>query len=87
MKSISFSEANKDFKAVLDAVNYNDAPIIVGSQNDNGAVIISLAHYNSLMATLYLLKSPANAKYLAMSIEQYRTGQVTVHSLKDNTSY
>lgn len=55
MKSISFSEANKDFKAVLDAVNYNDAPIIVGSQNDNSAVIISLAHYNSLMETLFLL--------------------------------
>lgn len=72
MKRISFSKANKDFEAVLDTVNYNDDPIIIGRQNDNDAVIMSLAYYNALMETLYLLKSSANANHLAISLEQYR---------------
>lgn len=71
MKRISFSKANKDFEAVLDTVNYNDAPIIIGSQNDSDVVIMSLAYYNALIETLYLLKSPANSLHLETSISQY----------------
>ena len=87
MKRISLSKAKKDFEAVLDTVNYNDDPIIIGRQNNNDAVIMSLAHYNSLMETLYLLKSPANSSHLSESIQQYRAGQFTVRGLKDKTSY
>lgn len=85
MKRISFSEANRDFQTVLDTVNYNDAPIIIVRQNDNDAVIISLTYYNGLLETLYLLKSPSNSSHLSESIQQYRTGQVTVHGLKNKT--
>lgn len=72
MKTISFSEASKDFEAVLNTVNDDADPIIIGRQNDNDAVVMSLAHYNGLVETLYLLKSSANAKHLATSIKQYR---------------
>ncbi len=72
MKTISFSKANRDFEALLDTVNNNADMVCVNRQNGNNAVIMSLANYNSLMETLYLLKSPANAKHLAISIEQYR---------------
>lgn len=73
MKTISFSKANRDFQAVLNTVN-NDADIVfINRQNDNGAVVMSLAHYNGLMETLYLLKSPVNSLHLAESIQQYRS--------------
>ncbi|WP_444543094.1 type II toxin-antitoxin system Phd/YefM family antitoxin [Methylogaea oryzae] len=36
------------------------------------AVMMSLDTFNSLMETVHLLKSPANAAHLARSIEQYR---------------
>lgn len=87
MKRISLSKAKKDFEAVLDTVNYNDDPIIIGRQNNNDTVIMSLAHYNGLMETLYLLRSPVNSSHLAESIQQYSAGQVRVHGLKDKTSY
>lgn len=74
MKSIRFSEANKDLEAVLNTVNDDADPIIIGRQNDNDAVVMSLAHYNSLMETLYLLGTPANAVHLAKSIEQCKNG-------------
>ena len=37
---------------------------------------MSLDYYNSLMETVHLLTSPANAAHLAESIEQYRAGNV-----------
>ncbi|WP_201595253.1 type II toxin-antitoxin system Phd/YefM family antitoxin [Psychrobacter vallis] len=81
MKIISFSEAKRDFQAVLDTVIDDADPLIIGRQNDSDAVIMSLAHYNSLMETLYLLKSPANAAHLAESIAQYQAGKTTMHEL------
>ncbi|WP_425457472.1 type II toxin-antitoxin system Phd/YefM family antitoxin [Azomonas agilis] len=44
---------------------------------------MSLEYYNSLMETVHLLKSPANATHLAKSIEQYRTTQVQERDLLD----
>ena len=37
---------------------------------------MSLDYYNSLIETVYLLKSPANAAHLSDSIEQFRAGKV-----------
>jgi len=78
MKVISFTEANKDFKAVLDTVNNGTDAVVINRQNDNDAVVMSSAHYNGLMKTLYLLKSSANADNLAKSIEQYKAGEVSL---------
>jgi antitoxin YefM len=36
------------------------------------AVVMSMDTFNSLMETVHLLKTPANAQHLARSIEQYR---------------
>lgn len=71
MRIISFTEANRDFKAVLDTIGASDDVITIKRSNADDAVIMSLAHYNSLMETLYLLKSSANVAYLAKSIAQY----------------
>ncbi|NJN75205.1 MAG: type II toxin-antitoxin system prevent-host-death family antitoxin [Synechococcaceae cyanobacterium RL_1_2] len=83
MKIISFTEARKTLKAVLDRV-VNDADCTVITRRDaEDTVVMSLDYYNSLMETVYLLKSPANAAHLAKSIEQFRQGQGTVHELLD----
>ena len=63
-------------KSVLDGV-VSDADIAVITRRDaEDAVVMSLDHYNSLMETVHLLKSPANAAHLAESIEQFRAGKV-----------
>jgi len=76
MRIISFTEARNRLKSVLDQV-VNDADCTVITRRDSeDAVVMSLDYYNSLMETVYLLKSPANAEHLRQSIEQYYQGKV-----------
>lgn len=78
MKVISFSEARNNLKAVLDGV-VNDADTTVITRRDaEDAVVMSLDYYNSLMETVYLLRSPANAEHLSKSIAQYKAGKILV---------
>nr|WP_163501264.1 type II toxin-antitoxin system prevent-host-death family antitoxin [Halomonas socia] len=83
MKIISFTEARNGLKAVLDGV-VNDADTTVIARRDaEDAVVMSLEYYNSLMETVHLLRSPANAQHLNESIAQYRAGKATERELID----
>jgi len=84
MNVITYSHARNALKSVLDAV-VRDVDVTVISRRDaeGNAVVMSLAHYNSLMETLHLLSTPANAKALARAIEQDRAGQAQPHTLLD----
>jgi antitoxin YefM len=80
---VSFTEARNSLKAVLDSV-VNDADTAVITRRDaEDAVVMSLDYYNSLMETVHLLRSPANAEHLNRSIAQYKAGQVTQRDLID----
>ena len=85
MRVVSFSEARKHLKSVLDTVNDNANATIVTRRDADDAVVMSLDYYNSLMETVYLLKSPANAAHLAESIAQYQAGKTVTHELIDIT--
>ena len=81
MRIVSFTEARNGLKSVLDQV-VNDADCTVITRRDSeDAVVISLEYFNSLMETVYLLKSPANAEHLRKSIEQYREGNAQERDL------
>jgi antitoxin YefM len=83
MRIVSFTEARNSLKAVLDAV-VNDADTTVITRRDSeDAVVMSLDYYNSLMETVHLLRSPANAEHLNRSIAQFKAGKVTQRNLID----
>lgn len=83
MRVVNFTEARNSLKLVIDQV-INDADYTVIARRDApDAVVMSLDTFNSLMETVYLLKSPANAAHLARSIEQYRQGKLTPQALLD----
>lgn len=83
MRVVNFSEARNNLKRVIDQV-IDDADYTVITRRDApDAVLMSLETFNSLMETVHLLKSPANAAHLARSIEQYRQGQVKRQGLVD----
>ena len=75
MKIVSYSEARSSLKSILDAV-HDDADVTVISRRDGSdAVVMSFDHYQSIMATMHLLSTPANAAHLAKSIAQHKAGK------------
>jgi antitoxin YefM len=81
MRVVTFSDAENQLKRVLDQVVDDATYTIIARQDAEDAVVMSLDHFNSLMETVHLLKSPANAAHLEKSIAQYRSGQVVYHGL------
>ena len=83
MRIVNFSDARNSLKDVIDQV-VQDADVTVISRRDApDAVVMSLEHYSSLMETVHLLSSPANAAHLARSISQLRAGQVKRRELTE----
>lgn len=76
MRIVTYSEARSSLKAVLDSV-YDDSDVTVISRRGGAdAVVMSFDHYQSIMETMHLLSTPANAARLARSIAQHKAGKV-----------
>lgn len=75
MEIISFSSAKNSLKKVLDRVNEDADYTIITRQDGDDAVVMSLEFFNSLMETVHLLKSPANAAHLERSVAQFKQGK------------
>ncbi|MFF0676817.1 type II toxin-antitoxin system Phd/YefM family antitoxin [Staphylococcus xylosus] len=73
MTVLSYSNARKDFRKLIDKVN-DDSDTVTITTNERNAVLMSEDDYNSIMETLYLQQSPANAKHLAQSISEAEIG-------------
>ena len=84
MRVVNFSEARNSLKTVIDQVTDDADYTIISRRDASDAVVMSLDTFNSLMETVHLLKSPANATHLARSIEQYRQGKVQQRALVDD---
>lgn len=81
MKIVTYSEARGALKAVLDRV-HEDADVTIISRRDGAdAVVMSLDHYQSIMETMHLLSTPANAAHLAQSIAQHKAGKAARREL------
>ncbi|KXS54581.1 MAG: prevent-host-death family protein [Marinobacter sp. T13-3] len=83
MRIISFTESRNCLKTVLDGVVNDANTTIITRRASEDAVVISLDHYNSLMETVHLLRSPANAEHLTKSIAQYEAAKTAHHELKE----
>jgi antitoxin YefM len=81
MRVINFSDARNSLRSVIDQV-VEDADVTVISRRDApDAVVMSFDYYSSLMETVHLLSSPANAAHLAKSIAQARSGQAQAREI------
>lgn len=84
MQTVTFTEARNRLKSVLDGVA-DDANIAIITRRDaSDAVVMSLDYYNSLVETMHLLRSPANAAHLAESIRQLRAGETAERDMLDD---
>ncbi|MCX7277601.1 MAG: type II toxin-antitoxin system prevent-host-death family antitoxin [Burkholderiales bacterium] len=81
MRIITYSEARSSLKSVLDAVSADADVTIISRRDGADAVVMSLDHYQSIMETMHLLSTPANAAHLAKSIAQHKAGKAVRREL------
>ena len=81
MLAANYSEFRGDLKKFLDNVELNNETLIIKRGKGKGTVIISLDEYNSLMETVHLLSSKANADRLYESMKQMKDGKTTSKDL------
>ena len=81
MKVISYTAARENLATTMNQVCDDHDPVIITRNREQAVVMLSLADYESLQETAYLLKSPANARRLLESIEQLGKGEGLVKSL------
>lgn len=75
MIATNYTEFRKDLKKYLDRVEEDQETLILKRGTGKGTVVISIEEYNSMMETMHLLKSKANAERLYQSIEQMEAGK------------
>ena len=83
MRVVNFSEARNSLKTIIDQVIEDADFTLIARHDAPDAVVMSLDTFNSLMETVHLLKSPANAAHLSRSIEQFRQGKLKQKALVD----
>ena len=81
MLAANFTEFRTELKKYLDNVENNNETLIIKRNSGKGTVIISLDEYNSIMETVHLLSSKANADRLYESIQQIKDGKVITKDL------
>jgi len=83
MRVVSFTEARNALNKILNQVEEDADFTVIHRRDRSDAVVMGLDYFNSMMETLYLLESPANAKNLMESIKQYKEGKAKVRDLVD----
>lgn len=82
MKSITYTAARENLASTINRVCEDQAPIVITRNRDQSVVMLSLAEYESLQETAFLLRSPANAKRLLAALESLKRGKVLRKKLK-----
>jgi antitoxin YefM len=75
MKAANFTEFRTKLKQFLDDVENNNETLVIKRGAGHGAVLISLDEFNSILETVHLLSSKANADRLYESIKQMKSGK------------
>lgn len=84
MKTVSYTDSRANYAKVLDDVVNDREEVIVTRAGHEPVVIVSLADYESLKETAYLLRSPANARHLFSAIERLEAGHGDEHGLDES---
>jgi antitoxin YefM len=75
MKAITYTAARENLASTMNQVCDDHDPVIITRNREQAVVMLSLADYESLQETAYLMRSPVNARRLLESIEELTKGE------------
>ncbi len=74
MRTMSYTESRARYAEVLDSVVDDREEVVITRAGHESVVIVSLADFESLRETAYLMRSPANARRLLDAMERLESG-------------
>lgn len=83
MKTLSYTESRARYAEVLDSVVNDREEVVITRAGHEPVVLMSLADFESLRETAYLMRSPANARRLLDAMERLEAGRGEQHDLAD----
>ena len=82
-KITSSTDASNDFFKLLDQVVQNHQVYIINRRDDENVALIAESDLVSLIETVYLFRSPANARRLLDAIEESKTGKIKPQTIAE----
>ena len=76
----NYTYVRDNFRDMINKVN-EDSDTVTITTKDHNAVLMSESDYDSIMETLYLQQSPANAKHLEQSIADLERGNAVTKEI------
>ena len=83
MKTMSYTESRARYAEVLDSVVNDREEVVITRAGHEPVIIMSLADFESLRETAYLMRSPANARRLLDAMERLEAGEGAEQQLID----
>lgn len=77
---ITASEARSQLFPLIEQVNIDSTPVTITSKKGN-AVLVSESEWESMVETMYLLRTPANRERLARSQADVQAGRLYTYEL------
>ena len=77
MRTLSFSDARANLKALMDRVTEDRAPVLITRQRGEDVVMVSASEWAAIEETLHLLQPPPNAERLLESLAELDAGGAT----------
>ena len=82
-KETSPSAARQDFFQMLDRIAEEREIYIINRPDGENIALIPESDLNSLIETVYLFRSPANARRLLDALDEAKSGKVVPQSIED----
>jgi antitoxin YefM len=79
---MTYTAARENLASTINRVCEDDSPVMITRNRDQDVVMLSLAEYESLQETAYLLRLPANAKRLITAVDALNRGKGVKRKLK-----
>ena len=81
MDATSYTVARANLASTMEKVCKDHSPVIITRKRESPVIMMSLEDYQSMEETVYLLRSPANARHLLESIAELEAGKGVVREL------
>ena len=77
------TDARNNLFKLLDLVTQNNQVYIINRRDDENVALIAESDLKSLVETVYLLRTPANASRLQDAIEESKTGKIKPQTIEE----